>query len=387
MSKKKKEIEMAASVPEAIIKAFSQIKGLSPINLMKGRAVDDCLSTGSLALDLILGGGLQRGRFCTISGGEAVGKSTMIQQLAISAQQQGIPIVYLDPESGADPVYWQTQGINMDYRVLAGKKEFPGLYYDQPDTGEQAYQLILQTLNRLPVVTSGPPTILFLIDSFAAMVSEEVDEDTGKSRITPEPRMHSKFWRLIKPQLRKKGAVLVGVNQLRSQIASYGAPEQETGGKALRYYPDYKIMVSRRTVKSYSNNYDSTGVKVLPVKWRTIKNKSFPSHRVCEMQLIVGRGLDNAWDTHEFLKQTGRLEISRGRRRILIPPVDKKLYDWPKFRRLSDNVKFRSQLFELLKKSSTYERYFRTSGDLTFFYDEEYGEPEDVDVIEEEATG
>lgn len=385
MAKKKKaKTEIAESTPLAILNAFKQVEGLAPINLMRGRSVNDCLSTGSLSLDLILGGGFQRGRFATIAGGEAVGKSTMVQTLVVSAQKAGIPIVVLDPESGADTNYWQTQGIDLDYKIKVGNKEMSGLYYDQPDTGEQAYRFILQTLQQMPVVESGPPTILFIIDSFAAMVSEEVDDETGKSRISPEARMHSNFWKLIKPQLRKKGALLVGVNQLRTKINSYGAPEDETGGKALRYYPDYKIRVNRRSVKAYGkDNLDSTGVKVLPVTWKTIKNKLFPSHRSVEMQIIIGRGFDQAWDTHEFLKQIGHLKVTRGRRRILFPPLDQKLYDWPKFRRLSQNQKFRDRLFNLLGKPSTYEKYFRTSGETSHFFDEEYGEDEDVEIPNE----
>lgn len=376
MAKKKKKREHGTlHAAQAIQEAFKNIDGLDPINLMKGRPVEDVLSTGMLMLDLVLGGGIQRGRIFTIIGSEGMGKSTMLQEIAVSAQHSDIPVAYYDPETGADPVFMRRQGVLFDKMMRIGKSRYASFSYTQPDSGEQVYRHIMQTLNRMPVVDSGPPTVAFFIDSFAAMTSENVDEETGDGAgITPEPRMHSHFLKPIRNQLRKKGGVIIGVNQLRTQIGSYGAPEQETGGKALRYYPDYKVRVSRRKDDKIKKDkgVDSMGVQVIPITARTTKNKSFPSWLTADVQIIPGRGVDRAYDAQSFLQAVGLMTTHGGRRRIALKGLDNKAWDLPSFRKLANRAKFREKIFKLVRTEKCYERYFDTMGYRTYDFDADY---------------
>jgi len=376
MAKKKKREYNLVHPSQAVAEAFASIDGLDPINLMKGQRVLDCLSTGVLSLDLIFGGGLQRGRFCTIFGGEHVGKSTLLQEIAVSAQLQGIPVVFLDPETGADPVFMQRQGLRIEHKLSVGKQKYASFYYAQPDTGEDTYRLIMRTLNRMPDVTSGPPTIAFFVDSFAALSSENVDEETGTGGgITPEPRMHSQYLKQIKVRLRKKGGVLVGTNQVRSNIGAYGAPDQETGGKALRFYPDYKLRVSRRSDKTLGKeSRDSMGVQIIPATVRTTKNKCFPSWLTVDLQIIPGHGVDKAYDTQQFLAALGFLKTAAGRRSINLKGLDNKKWDLPSFRKMSYSPRNRQKFFLMLQQPENYDRFFEISGNRTYNFDKDYGE-------------
>jgi protein RecA len=374
----------------AAAEAFKEMPDLDCINLMKGRRVHDVCSTGSLALDLIVGGGPARGRFGTIFGPEASGKSTILQQMAVSGQQAGMPVVFYDPEAGADPIYMVSQGINLKYEVSIrdnNKKtvKAPGFFYTQPDTGEQVYQHMLRTMSKMQDVDSGLPTILFLVDSFEAMMSDEVDPATGEgARLGSQARMHSFYLRLITSKLRRKGAILVGSNQMRTAIGSYGNPERESGGNALKYYAHFKIKTSRKPVLA-----DKLKVMGLPVQWRTVKNKSFPPFRATDMSIILGRGIDPAFDAHHFFNHLGLLKIESGRRRLILKGLQDKLYTWAEFRQLTDNPKFRARCFEMMKDNSTYERYFQHSGETTYFYDQAYTDTdvaklEEVTVLEAE---
>ena len=376
----KKVVTLAAV--EAASSAFSDIDNLDCVNLMKGRRVEDVVSTGSLVLDLILGGGYARGRIASIFGPEAAGKSTLLQQLVVSAQMLGIPVVYYDPEAGADPIYMRTQGIDLNYSISFRKEKKkitkPGFFYSQPSTGEQVYRHIFGTLDKMPDVDSGPPTIIFLIDSFAAMQSEEYDPKTGDSgRLGSNARMHSHYLGVLSPKLRKKGGLIVGSNQMRMSIGSYGNPEKEAGGNALKYYPDYKMKTRKQWVKGSKEGgvlIDQLKIRMLPLLWSTVKNKSFPPFRSTEMRLILGRGLDYAFDAHYFFQQIGLLEMGgNGRRRLLLKGLQDKTYDWRSFRELTHNPQFRERCFKgLLKNNETYKRYFETSEEQTYFYDAEY---------------
>jgi hypothetical protein len=241
---------------------------------------------------------------------------------------------------------------------------------------------MLRTMSKMPDVDSGLPTILFLVDSFEAMMSDEVDPATGEgARLGSQARMHSFYLRMITPKLRRKGVVLVGSNQMRTAIGSYGNPERESGGNALKYYAHYKVKTSRKQVLP-----DKLKVMGLPVQWRTVKNKAFPPFRSTDMSIILGRGIDPAFDAHYFFTQLGLLKVENGRRRLILKGLQDKLYNWSEFRQLTDNPKFRARCFEMLKDNSTYERYFQHSGETTYFYDQGYTDT-DVAKLEEITVG
>lgn len=365
----------------AVTNAFSAVKDLTCTTLSEARRVSDVVSSGSLALDLILGGGWPRGRFATIFGPEGSGKSTYLQELIACCQRLKITVVHYDFEAGSDPVYMRTQGIDLDYTIKvpqeptglrkANRKqlkfiETPNYFYCQPYFGEQAYRHTLITLKHLPdIEEGGPPRIVFIYDSFAAMSSEEVDDETGESRIAPNALMHSNFLRLIRPKLRLKGAFLVGSNQMRVAIGSYGNPQKEAGGSALMYYPDQKVMITRRKMES-----DASHLEVQPGTLRTLKNRVFLPHRIIEgVGILLGRGIDKALDTRVFLQKLGYCQIKHGKTKIDLPDQESKFLSWNDFREVVENRKFRRSMFNLLRQDETYARYHETEKNENFTYD------------------
>jgi len=383
MAKKEKDDAKIMSAVDAVSVAFEELDDLDCINLQQGKRVRDAMSTGSLSLDLIKGGGNKPGLMETIFGPEGSGKSTLINSYIVSAQSLNIPAILYDPESGSDPVYMRTQGVDLRYQISVkeGKKTVkkPGFFYTQPECGEDVYRHILRTLRRLPIVDDGPAQILFLIDSFEGMASEEVDEKGEGGRIADEARMHSYYLKRVVPRLRRRGAILVGTNQMRTAIGTYGNPQQESGGRALRYWPGYKVRVSVKRVEA-----DKIKVQTLPVIWRTTKNKAFPPHRSTDMRIMMGRGLDPAYDALYFLKQLGYIEVRGGKTKILLPGHGKVL-SWKDFRRTVENPEFRAKCFAMLRSNDTYRRYFEHSKESTYFYDADYTfEDEAEDEAEDE---
>ncbi len=380
MGKKKAPPEHEILSPAAAAAAaFEDVDGLDCVNLMQGKRVKDVLPTGSLTLDLILGGGYKAGLMGTIFGTEGSGKSTLCMAHVVSAQALGIPVVIYDPEAGSDPVYMRTMGVNFKHKVTIGKNgrkfiQAPGFFYCQPETGESVYRHILHTMKRMEVVDDGPPKILFVIDSLEGMASEEVDEVGDGGRIADEARMHSYFLKRVVPRMRRRGVSLIATNQMRTAIGVYGSPLREAGGKALQYWPGYKIKTSYKKI-----DQDNTKVQTLPVVWRTTKNKAFPPHRTTDMRLMLGRGIDPGWDAFHFLKHLGHIESHGGKHKILLDGHEKVL-SWADFRRTTEHPEFRQMCAEMLKDNATYRQYFANSKEATYFYDADYGdeeEPED----------
>jgi len=379
----------------AAINAFKAVKGLDCAPLKEARRVHNTVSSGSLSIDLILGGGFPSGKFVTIFGPEGCGKSTLLQELIVSCQMNFITVVHYDFESGSDPVYMSNQGIDLDHSIVlpkinkngtpaktGNKIEYPNYFYCQPDFGEQMYRHILVTLKALPEVENKPPQIVFLVDSFAAMSSEEVDDETGEGRIAPQARMHSNFLQMIRPRLKRKGALLLGSNQMRTAIGQWGNPQKEYGGAALMYYPDQKIMLTRRKLVK-----DKTKVDVLPITARTTKNKVFMPHRILEgLGIILARGLDRSLDAEVFLKKTGHLKVTgNGLRQIVFPKKETKKLSWMKFRQHVENPKFRAFLFRRLKKDRVFEEYMQHDGPQNYFYDQDFEEYEEEEIDQEEV--
>ena len=82
----------------------------------------DCLSTGSLMIDKILGGsGIPVGRIIEVYGMESSGKSSMSLQLVAQCQKAGGKVAYIDVEQAMDPAYAKQLGVDIDsfsFRLL-----------------------------------------------------------------------------------------------------------------------------------------------------------------------------------------------------------------------------------------------------------------------------
>ncbi|AOY77262.1 hypothetical protein BJL90_16245 [Clostridium formicaceticum] len=97
MMEKKKALEMAISQIE---KQFGKgsimtLGEESKLNL-------ECISTGSIDLDIALGiGGVPRGRIVEVYGPESSGKTTVSLHIVAEAQKSGGAAAFIDAEHGA----------------------------------------------------------------------------------------------------------------------------------------------------------------------------------------------------------------------------------------------------------------------------------------------
>ena len=389
---KKQATEIVLLPPvDAVTSAFDEYKQLRPVALEKGGRVENVLPTGSLILDLILGGGLQRGRIAVFLGPEASGKTTLMLTLIASSQRLGIPCVFYDCEHSADCMYMHYIGVDLDFKIRSGGKRVPGFFYTQPGPGEEVYKHMFKTLRRMQDVDPerpGPPTCLFVVDSFAAMYSESEDvEKSGKGGVGRDARMHSVWLRRLKGLLRRKGVLLVVTNQIRFNINMKNPqanPETEPGGNAMRFYADYKIRVSARK----RDEEDKGGLARQHIWIRTQKNKCFPPFRACEHEIILGRGLDKAQDALEFLKAIGKVETRVGRHRILLGPFETPTtLKWAEFRKVTESDEFRSYALKLLQNEKVYGAYFKTAKYYNYSYDAAGAvAQEESDDAEEQST-
>jgi RecA/RadA recombinase len=168
----------------------------------------DVIPTGSLALDTALGiGGLPRGRIVEIYGAESSGKTTVALQVVAEAQRMGLTCFFCDAEHAIDPAYARALGINLD-----------ALYLSQPDTGEQALEIV-DTM-----VRSGGVDVV-VVDSVAALVPKaELEGEMGDSHMALQARLMSQALRKLTASLSKSHCLIIFINQIRSKVRARALP-------------------------------------------------------------------------------------------------------------------------------------------------------------------
>jgi len=253
------------------------------------------ISSGSMVLDEILGGGLAQGRLIEIYGAESSGKTSIALTALGNVQKDGGTAVFIDAENALDPKYAAKLGVNLAELAVA-----------QPDSAEQALNLMQD------LIESGVVDIIVL-DSIAALVPQaELDGDAGDHTIGLVARLLSKqLKKMIKPANQTNTTVLF-INQTRDAIGSFspfGTPQTTTGGKAMKFYASQRIEIKRgQQVKNDSGTGDSKEIIGNQVKFKIVKNKVAPPFGTGESVLTFNQGINIPAEIMEVGVQYGIVE-------------------------------------------------------------------------------
>ncbi|MCD7911034.1 recombinase RecA [Bacillus velezensis] len=204
------------------------------------------VSTGIPSLDFALGiGGLPWGRLVELYGHESSGKTTVALKTIAEFQKNasviphvfyGKKAVFIDAEHSLDPFHAQALGVDIS--------EETGMLISQPESGEQAYDLITA------LILSGQVGLI-VGDSLPSFIPRKViDGSAEDNHIGLQARLNSQMLPVVAQHAKKMNCLVIMINQVREKVGvMYGNPETTPGGRALKFYSSVRMEVRRKEIK------------------------------------------------------------------------------------------------------------------------------------------
>jgi len=274
-----------------------------------GRAVElRRFSSGNLAIDRIMGGGVPVGRVVELYGPFSSGKSLLAVHMMSELQKLGGVAIFGDVEGAYDRTFGRAVGL-----------EDPALVYWNPKTAsnesevtltvEDVTHFFISAWKKVRRITQDMLTISVL-DSVAAMSTRfELQEGLAKADLS-KARMVSAAARLLNAYAGPLDTLVI-INQVREKIGvRFGDPETTPGGRAIPYLASVRLKLSQVRQKKEERG------KVIPTGGlcRVIctKNRTAPPLRSATVEVSFFTGVDRYSGLIELLEQEGVVTRKRG---------------------------------------------------------------------------
>lgn len=267
------------------------------------------LKTNVLPFDLLLDGGIPRGRMIEVFGDYSTLKSYVGLKAIAQCQSEGGVAALIDTEGAFDPDWATTLGVNVDDLIIWPDRS----NMDVVHTGEQAMDVAQTTI-------MGKADLL-VIDSIATLAPKDV----MSKRLHGESIQPARLAALMSEALRRLTTVngktaIMFINQTRINVGvTFGSNEALPGGKAMPYYASYRIRL-KKTGKITVPTKTWDGEKMIDAKQVTgqkfvamlEKSKLSAPHTehhfvwdvkagvVDEASFLIGQGLE-----HGYVEQNG----------------------------------------------------------------------------------
>ena len=245
------------------------------------------ISSGSMGLDLALGGGYPLGRIVELRGYESSGKTTLALTACASIQRQtGKAIVYVDRENAIDMDYVKALGVDISPQKFI---------LTQAGTAEECLEIIRESAKSDAV--GG-----IVMDSVAAMFPRcYLEAEVGDAKMGVLARLMSAWLPGIVGDLKRNNIIALFINQYREKIGvMYGSPKTTPGGKSLGFYASQILDIAKSGVIGDKGEESAIHVKV-----RVEKNKVAPPLRKAEFDIRFGEGVDRASEVLDLAVEYG----------------------------------------------------------------------------------
>lgn len=261
-------------------------------------------SSGTLTLDVALGGGLPEGRWIEYFGDKSSGKTTLAILHCIEVLRKGRQVVYIDGEHALNPA-WATM-LGLDINQLLIHQPTPDPVTGKGGCIEDVYNMILR-LARTGKVG------LIVIDSLPSIPSRaEMGGDEGidkanfdDQQVAAQARRNSQASRMLTATLSKNKCTVLVINQNRDKIGGFsrfGTPKQQTGGNALQYANTIKVEVKNAEFLKPKGSGDEAKFIGQVIKCSIVKNKIAAPYKEATFRLFYEHGIDRLDELYQMGK-------------------------------------------------------------------------------------
>ncbi|MBD0734092.1 hypothetical protein [Streptomyces sp. CBMA29] len=250
-------------------------------------------TSGSLGLDLILGGGWPGNQWSEIIGSESSGKTTLVHK-TIAANQRENPefsTLWIAAE-GYDHDWAKTLGVDTDRVAVVDTNAM-----------EAAYSVMLQA-------AESRAFDAVILDSYPALVPDAEDEkEMDEYTISAGARVTGKFFRKVgKPTKRSligddKPLLPIVINQWRDKVGAFsphGTPKTTPGGNAKNYAYYTRLEVSRGEWIDEKRPPKGTARVGQKIKFRTLKNKTTSPEQLASVNFYFADTLRDGHRAGDF---------------------------------------------------------------------------------------
>jgi recombination protein RecA len=276
------------------------------------------VSTGSLTLDKMLGGGLAYGTIVEMYGRPMTCKSSIALSTVGNVQRDGRVAVWVDAEKRFDPAWGRKMGAVPEDLVLV-----------RPKIGEQAGDIMIEMMTHNPGV--------IVLDSTPALVPAVLlDKDLAERTVAPRAALMNRLVSILNAL--NEDTLLIFINQLISSISPYGPKEVRPGGKRIQYLASVWLKFHK------TDWIEKDGVKIgHRVLCNIEKNSLYTPRGIAEFSFLWESGVDReeeiihlgvlegiikkkgSWMEHKNIKGQGRKFIERMKDEGLLEEVAGKL--------------------------------------------------------------
>lgn len=259
------------------------------------------LPTGSVALDLAIGGGWPRGRLIEIFGQESTGKSLLAYTSLGRFQKYtgGIGILQ-DVESSATAERLTTLGIDLSMFI-----------WNRPETLEEGYSSYLGILRKLREKCLKNklhvPPIMCIYDSIGGgtSIAELQDDEIKTSENAIRARVNNGAIRRIMSMSQYLDATHIWINHVRANIRSFGYGKNYIvpGGSGVAFHSSVRTRMQYTGMVKKSEKIVGATAKI-----SIIKNKVSSPFGNAEISWDFEKGINPSYGLIEILLERGVLE-------------------------------------------------------------------------------